>query len=167
MKQVTVSEALSRKFPEWVVLVVTRRSDGFVDVMPAGWAMITSGRPAMFAVSIGHGRYTHELIQQGGAFVIAFPAPGMEEAIQYCGSHSGRDVDKIAQSGLEVTPATQVGPPLIVGAAINLECRLVSKLPTGDHTIFAGEIVAAHIGEEAPSSLVNFGDGTYAVAQPR
>jgi flavin reductase (DIM6/NTAB) family NADH-FMN oxidoreductase RutF len=166
MKRVRVSEALARKYPEWIVLVVTRRSDGLVDVMPAGWAMVTSGRPPMFAVSVGHGRYTHELVERGGEFVIAFPSPGMGPAIDYCGSHSGRDVDKIAQTSLEVLPAAEVAPPLIKGAIANLECRLAGSLSTGDHTIFAGEIVAAHIEEEVPARLVNFGAGRYAPARP-
>ena len=166
MKRVEVSEALARKYPEWVVLVVTRRSDGLVDVMPAGWAMVTSGRPPMFAVSVGHGRYTHELIEQGGEFVIAFPSPGMGPAIDYCGSHSGRDVDKIAHTTLEVLPSSEIEPPLVKDAIVNLECRLAGSLITGDHTIFAGEIVAAHIEEDVRARLVNFGGNRYAAARP-
>ena len=166
MKRVKVSEALSRKFPEWVVLIVTKRSDGFVDLMPAGWAMNTSGTPPMFAVSVGHGRYTHELIEESGEFVIAFPGPGMESVIEYCGSHSGRDVDKVAEVGLELARAEEVGVPLVRDAVINLECRLAGRLSTGDHTIFAGEVLAAHVEEGVERTLVNFGGGRYAVAEP-
>ena len=166
MNRVEVSEALARKYPEWVVLVVTKRSDGLVDVMPAGWAMVTSGQPPMFAVSVGHRRYTHELIEEGGEFVIAFPSPGMGPAIDYCGSHSGRDADKIANTTLDVLPSSEVKPPLIKGAIVNLECRLAGTLRTGDHTIFAGEIVAAHVEEDVRSRLVNFGGNCYAVARP-
>ena len=77
MKEVTFGEAMKRKYPEWVVLVVTVDAQGKVDIMPAGWAMIASGKPPMFAVAVGHTRYTHELIAQAKEFVIAFPSPGM------------------------------------------------------------------------------------------
>lgn len=46
MREVTASEAIAAQRPEWIVLIVTRRADGFVDVMPAGWVMRTSGSPA-------------------------------------------------------------------------------------------------------------------------
>ena len=166
MKEVTFGEAMKRKYPEWVVLVVTTDAQGRVDVMPAGWAMIVSGKPPMFAVAVGHTRYTHELIEKGKEFVIAFPSPGMEAATLYCGTHSGRDVDKIAETKLQIAPAKRVKTPLIKGAVINLECRLDSATRSGDHTVFVGEVLASHIEEAVVKHLVNFGDNHFAVAEP-
>jgi len=54
---------------------------------------------------------------------------------------------------------------VLKGAVANFECRLVNQMDTGDHTIFVGEVVAAHIEEEAPGRLVNFGDFRYATAE--
>ena len=63
--------------------------------------MIASHNPPLFAVAISHENYTHELIRGQKEFVIAFPGPGLEEAIAYTGSCSGRDVeDKFDRSGL-------------------------------------------------------------------
>jgi len=166
MKEVTFGEAMKRKYPEWVVLVVSVDAQRKVDVMPAGWAMIVSGKPPMFAVAVGHTRYTHELIEKGKEFVIAFPSPGMEAATLYCGTHSGRDVDKIAETALQTASAKRVKTPLIKGAVINLECRLDSATRSGDHTIFVGEVLASHIEEAVVKHLVNFGDNHFAVARP-
>jgi flavin reductase (DIM6/NTAB) family NADH-FMN oxidoreductase RutF len=166
MKEVTFGEAMKRKYPEWVVLVVTVDAQGKVDIMPAGWAMIASGKPPMFAVAVGHTRYTHEMIAQAKEFVIAFPSPGMEKATLYCGTHSGRDVDKTAQTALQTVPAKRVKTPLLKGAAINLECRLDSATRSGDHTVFVGEVLASHIEESVEKHLVNFGDNHFAVARP-
>lgn len=165
MKRIPSSEALKRKYPEWIVLVVTMDQQGQVDVMPAGWCMVTSGRPLMFAVSVHPHRHTHTLLREAGEFVIAFPAVGQGPAVWYCGSHSGRDVDKIAHTDLELLPAAEIKTPLIKGAVANFECRLVQQMDTGDHTIFVGEVVAAHIEEEASGRLLNFGDFRYGLAE--
>lgn len=165
MKEVSFGEAMKKKYPEWVVLVVTVDAQGRVDVMPAGWAMIASGTPPMFAVAVGHTRYTHHTIEQGKEFVIAFPSPGMEAATLYCGTHSGRHVDKLKETGLQTMPAKYVKPPLIKGAIINLECRLASATVAGDHTIFVGEVLTAYV-EEGAGHLVNFGDNHFAEARP-
>jgi flavin reductase (DIM6/NTAB) family NADH-FMN oxidoreductase RutF len=165
VRQVSADEALQRKYPEWIVLVVTVDAQGQVDVMPAGWCMVTSGRPPMLAVSIHPHRHTHKLLNEAGEFVIAFPSAGQGPAVWYCGSHSGRDVDKLANTGLETLPAAEVKTPLLKGAVANFECRLVGQMDTGDHTIFAGEVVATHVEEAAPGRLMNFGGFRYALAE--
>ena len=133
--------------------------------MPAGWSMFTSLKPLLYAVSIAPQRYTHGLIEESGEFVVTIPSVGMGSAIYYCGTHSGRDVEKFENCSLEPTPATEAKPPLIKGAVANLECRVVSSLKTGDNTIFVGEVVAAHAEEEAGCRLLNFGDNRYAQPQ--
>ena len=167
MRKTTVNEALQRKYPEWIVLVLTMDSSGQVDVMPAGWCMVTSGRPPMLAVSIHPRRHTHKLLAEAGEFVIAFPSAQQGAAVRYCGSHSGRDVDKIAETDLETLAAVEISTPLLAGAVANFECRLAGQLETGDHTIFAGEVVAAHVDDDAVHRLVNFGEFRYAAAEVR
>lgn len=164
MKQVSFSEAMRKKYPEWVVLISTIDDAGRANVMPAGWAMIVSGDPPMFAVAVRHGHHTHSGIQSQREFVIGFPGPNMEEIIKYCGSRSGRDVDKFEETDLEALPASEVKPPLIGGCIVNLECVLEGELETGDHTTFAGRVVAAHIDENLPGRLMNFGNGEFALA---
>lgn len=166
MREVEVREASLRKYPEWIVLIVTTDGAGRVNIMPAGWSMFTSHEPPMYAVSVGHTRHTHALIRDGREFTVAFPSAGMERAIQYCGTRSGREEEKVSGSGLRLRPASRIKPPLVEGAVVNLECRLAVELETGDHTIFVGEVVAAHAEDDAPGRLLNFGSGLYALAQP-
>lgn len=163
---VTPGYRSSSKYPEWVVLVVTQDAAGRVNVMPAGWAMFAASDPLLFAIAIARDHYTHELIEQHGEFVIAVPAPGMEEAIRTFGSCSGREVDKLATCPVQTMPAAQVKPPLLVGARANLECVLYSRAEAGDHTIFIGRIVAAHEDDAVPGRLMNWGDNLFAPAAP-
>jgi len=164
MKQVSFSEAMKRKYPEWVVLIGTIDDRGQVNVMPAGWAMIVSSDPPMFAVAVNHKAYTHSNIQSQREFVIGFPGPGMGEVIEYCGSRSGRDVDKSKGIGLETFPATRIKTPLIGGCIVNLECALDGELKTGDHTVFAGRVMAAYVDDSLPGRLMNF-SGKFALAR--
>ncbi len=166
MRQVSVSEALQRKYPEWIVFVVTHDPDGPDDLMPAGWCMICSGDPPMAAVAVALTRHTHALIEKTGEFALAWAGAGQEEVVRYAGSHSGRDVDKFARLGLKTRPGVATDVPLPEGCPMVLECRLAGRLLTGDHTIFAGEVLAAHAADPAVANLVNFGSDRYAPAQP-
>jgi len=41
-----------------------------------------------------------------------------------------------------------VKPPLIAECPINIECKLLSVQPVGDHDLFLGEAVAQHMDED-------------------
>jgi flavin reductase (DIM6/NTAB) family NADH-FMN oxidoreductase RutF len=166
VREVEFSEATLRKYPEWIVLIVTVDADQSVNVMPAGWSMVTSHDPPLYAVSVAPSRYTHTLLRQTGEFTVAFPGPDLASAVRYCGTRSGCQVDKVRGTGLRVRGSQRVTPPLLEGAVANLECRVVAELETGDHTIFVGEVVAAHVQDDVPGRLLNFGPGLYALAQP-
>jgi len=163
MREVSWSEAIRRKYPEPMVLIISCDAEGRPNVMPAGWSMVASGRPPMLAVSVGHGRYTHKLIEETGEFVMAFPSEEMKSLIEYTGSCSGRDVDKFTKYNIETIKSKHVKPPLIKDAVACFECKVRGKLTAGDHTIFAGEVLASYISDENINRLYNFGDGKFRI----
>lgn len=155
MKQVEVTKALDRKFPEPVVIVISCDRKGTPNIMPVGWNTQVSVHPPM-AIAINKEDYTHQLILQSRQFVVIFPSKAQKEAVRYSGSHSGKEVNKFHYCGLEKIPAQKVGPPLIKDCVAALECKLVNFMESGDHTIFVGMIVAAHISERHYGRLYNF-----------
>jgi len=161
MIEVPWAEAIRRKYPEPVVLVISCDSDGKANVMPAGWSMIAAGNPPMLAVAIDQSNYTHQLIKETGEFVLAFPSGHMQKVIEYTGSRSGRDTDKFVECRLETLSSKHVKPPLLKEAVSCFECKLRGKLETGDHTIFAGEVLASYISEKYKDRLYNFGNGRF------
>ena len=167
VEAVPFAEAMTRKYPECVVLVTTVDENGTSDVMPAGWATVASHQPPMFAISVGHARYTYELIRRQEEFGIAFPGPGLEQAVSYTGSRSGRDGDKFKESGLKPLKARHISPPPLSGCVVNLECRLAGELEAGDHTIFLGRVVAAYVDKDVPARVLNFGEERFARAVPQ
>lgn len=145
--------------PQRIVLAVTwDEANDRADIIPLGWKMNTSFKPLMFAISIGVTRYSHKLVTEQQAFVLAWPSDDMADAVLHCGTRSGRDCDKFAEAGLTALPATRVKAPLIGECVANLECTLAGTLDTGDHTIFVGEVVASHLAEENRRMLISIGE---------
>jgi len=161
LREVPVEEAWKRKYPERTVLAVSISKDGKPNIITLGWNMPTSIKPPMVAISVGLTRYSHKLISESGEFVLAFPSEGMEGALLFCGTHSGRDVDKFKATGLTPVKAKYVKPPLIAEATVNMECRVVGSIRTGDHTIFVGEILAAYVSDEDKPVLFNVGNWVF------
>ncbi|MBN2290755.1 MAG: flavin reductase family protein, partial [Candidatus Glassbacteria bacterium] len=101
--------------------------------------------------------YTHELLSGTDEFVLAFPGRNMAGEALFCGTHSGRQVDKIAGTGLELVPGREVSVPLLKQAVANFEMKLCGRLDTGDHTIFVGRVVASHRHSDPPERLYTLG----------
>lgn len=142
--------------PERVVWAVAS-FDGKRSICPLGWKMTTSGKPPMMAISVAPQRFTHGLIDGAGEFVLAWPGEDLAEATLLCGTRSGRDLDKFATMNLTPLPAAVVSAPLIKECIANLECRVVGKLTSGDHTIFVGEILAVWVGGAPTRQLCTVG----------
>ncbi len=163
MREVSASEALTRKYPEQVVMVNAYTPEGRANTMAVGWSMVATSSPARYAVAISKKRYTMECIDAHDAFVVSFPSADQEEAMMLCGTESGRDLDKEHDAGFQFERATMVDAPLIVGAVANLECKLVQRYDPGDHYILVGEVVAGHVCEG--DRLTNFGNGNFGAAR--
>jgi len=140
--------------PERIVWAVARNGAA-CSICPLGWKMNTSGSPPMMAISVAPARFTHDLIVNSGEFVLAWPGEDLADATLFCGTRSGRDVDKFHETGLTPLEGAYVKAPLVAECIANLECRLVGQLSTGDHTVFAGEILAVWLNEEPKRQLVS------------
>ena len=157
MIETSVEKAFLKKYPEQVVLVTTISKTGNPNIITLGWSMQTSFDPPMLAISIGHTRYSHFLLNEIPEFVLCFPSEQQKEAVIYCGTHSGRQTDKFKETGLVQVKSRYVKPPVISESVAAFECKIVSKLKTGDHTIFTGEILVAWTSEKNLRRLYNFG----------
>lgn len=135
--------------PRHVVVVTCCSREGRANAITLAWSMPTSFKPPMVAVSVGLGRYSHQLIEEVGEFVVNVPTVKLLRQVYEVGSKSGRDVDKFKLTGLTLGKARAVKPPIIEECIAHLECRVVNSVRTGDHTIFVGEVLAAYAEEEA------------------
>ena len=155
----TYKAAIGRKYPEQVAIALARDPQGKCNPITLGWTMLTSHKPPMMAISVGLTRYSLEAIRQAREFVLCFPSSEMAEETLLFGTKSGRDLDKLAAAGVATQPATKIDGVLLADAVANFECRVVSEVQTGDHVIFVGEVVAAHVNESAGlGRLYSLGD---------
>ena len=157
--ETSFNEAILKKYPEQIVIVLAKEKSGRVNPITIGWVMITSHVPPMMAISVGVNRYSLEVISEAGEFVIAFPSELQEKETLFFGTKSGRDVDKLDISGISTTPAKKIDCLLIDDAVANFECRLAGEFPTGDHVIFAGEVITAHVNPDSPERIYTVGKG--------
>jgi flavin reductase (DIM6/NTAB) family NADH-FMN oxidoreductase RutF len=137
--------AMQTKQYSQIAVVLARDKNGKDNPITVGWYMTTSFHPPMLAISIGKTRYSCEVIRQAQEFVVALMGRDRHEDSMYFGTHSGRNVDKLKERQALTQPAGKINCVLLADANANFECRLAGELETGDHWIFSGEIVAAHV----------------------
>lgn len=51
-------------------------------------------------VFVRYSRFTYEFMEKNSTFTLSFFPEKYRDALNYCGSHSGRDVDKAVETGL-------------------------------------------------------------------
>ncbi len=117
------------------------------NVITLTWAGSLCSEPPVMGISIRPSRHSHPLVQRAGEFVINVPTADLLRAVDYCGSVSGRDVDKLAEMHLTPAPAQVVKTALIAECPVNLECQTVQTVRLGSHDLFLGRVVAVHVEE--------------------
>ncbi len=146
------------------------------------WALLTSGNSEQYntmtvswgglgvlwgrnvaTVYVRGSRYTRGFLDSSDFFTLTFGGGEMHNALAYCGKYSGRDVDKVKETG--ITPVLSENAPYFAEGELVLICRklyrqemaaeaftdkaiLDSIYGDGDyHIIFIGEIEKALIKE--------------------
>ena len=142
------TQAIARKYPEQVAIAIAKDPQGKHNPITLGWTMLTSHEPPLMAISIGHTRYSLEAVRHAREFVVSFPSSAMASETLLFGTKSGRDLDKLAAAGVKTQPASVIDSVLLADAVANFECKLVSELETGDHVLFVGQVVAAHMNQD-------------------
>jgi len=155
------------KYPEWITLLGTKSARGQINLMPAGWALEISADPPLFGISVGFERYSYELMEQSDAFSWIAAADGWGPDIYFCGTHSGRDVEKTKHlQCMKIKPGKSLDVPLLERALRNVECRRIGALVTGDHKMYVGQAVRDEY-DPGRRRLLNFNNRLYAPAVPQ
>jgi flavin reductase (DIM6/NTAB) family NADH-FMN oxidoreductase RutF len=133
----------------WPVPVVLVSCGGMQDWKPnlitIAWAGSVCSDPPMLSISVRPERHSHTIIQATHEFVVNVPSPRQVKVLDWCGTVSGRDVDKFAETGLTPAKALKVRCPIITECLLNIECRVQTFLKLGSHTMFVAEVVAVQV----------------------
>lgn len=117
------------------------------NIITLAWVGTICSDPPMLSISIRPSRYSNELIKQQGEFAVNLPTVDLVRVTDYCGSVSGRKVDKFEATGLTPLPAKAIETVIIAECPVNIECQVTQVLPLGVHDLFLGKVVAVQVDE--------------------
>lgn len=118
------------------------------NILTIAWTGILNSNPPMTYISVRPTRYSHDIIQESGEFVINLTPSRLVRQADICGVKSGKDTNKFELTGLTPEKAEKVSVPLIAECPINIECRVKSVTNLGSHNMFIADILGIDIDEE-------------------
>lgn len=105
---------------DWALLTV--EAGGKTNAMTISWGGVgTLWSRSVATVYVRESRFTFDLMEQAERFSVCFFSEEQHKALQYMGTASGRDEDKVAGSGLTLVAAD--GVPAFAEAHTVLVCR--------------------------------------------
>lgn len=141
------------------------------NIITIAWTGIVNSNPPMTYISVRKERYSHNIIENTGEFVINLCSEELAFATDFCGVRSGRDTDKFKEMKLTPERAEIVRCPMIKESPVNIECHVREIIELGSHDMFIADILKVHVDEQYidrsgrirldQASLVAYNHGEY------
>ncbi len=107
--------------------------------------------PPLLTISPRTNMYSYRLMDEHKQFVVNIPTVEMVHEMEFCGTHSGIEVNKWAVCGFTPVKGDVVDVPLIAECPVNFECVVERQLSfdredgtPGEHEVMIGRIVRVH-----------------------
>lgn len=147
-KIISLKMATMTTLPLPVTLVSTIGKNNTPNIAVVTYITGVNEKPPMFGIAFRPEKYSSSLIRQSKEFVINIPTMKLVKEIDYCGTHTGRKVQKFDQLNLTPIKAKRIKTPLIAECPINIECKLRKVVVLPSHDFFIGEAVAVHVDKD-------------------
>ncbi len=135
-------------FASGVTVVTARTPQDDVHGMTASAFCSLSLQPPQVLVCVDRGSRTHPILSGDDKFGVSILAEEQQHLAEF---FAGVEKDRASAERAGARFAfTAAGMPLLEGALAALECRVVSKHDSGDHTIFIGEVQSVRVGDGLP-----------------
>lgn len=134
--------------PVPAVMVSVTDKEGKSNIITVAWAGTVCTNPPMVSISVRPSRYSYQILEETGEFVINLTNESLVKACDYCGVVSGRDVDKFAKTGLTPIPMEHVHAMGIDESPVNMECKITEKRELGSHAMFIAEVVGVTVDDQ-------------------
>lgn len=111
------------------VLVTTKVGDK-VDSMAISWGMLgIEWNLPIFTTFVRENRFTRTQLDENGEFTVNIPIDSNydKKIIGYCGSRTGKDIDKAKDLNLDLVDGDLVNVPGIKQLPLTLECKVKYK----------------------------------------
>lgn len=146
-KQIWKSEAIL--YPVPIVMVTCGEYDkGEKNIITVAWTGTINTDPAMVYISVRPSRYSYDIIKRTGEFVINLTTRDLCFATDYCGTKSGKNLDKFKETNLTPEKANNLNCAIIKESPVNIECKVKNIVELGTHHMFIANIVSTMVNEK-------------------
>lgn len=141
---------------EWALITAGTKDRANTMTVSWGGVGVLWGKNVVY-IFVRDSRYTKEFIDNNDFFSMTFLSEDYRDALNYCGSHSGRDADKFTAAGL--TLSTRHSIPFVDEGNFVMLCQKMAAVKITDdtfcfpelkekwyadgdmHTMYVGEII--------------------------
>ncbi len=136
-----ISKVLSKL--EYGIYVVTMGEGTKGNAFTASWVTQVSNEPPTVIVSINNKHQSARLLRHLDSFAINVLPEGSEGVAKTYFGPAESGYDKLDAAVLKDAP--QTGSPIILGSVGFLDCKIVNRVESGNHTVYFGEVLAAEL----------------------
>lgn len=158
-------------YPVPAVMVSCGREKEKPNIITVAWAGTVCTNPPMLSISVRPERYSHDIIEETGEFVVNLVTEKLVYATDYCGVRSGKDVDKFKEMHLTPLTSKEITAPGIAESPVNIECKVREVLKLGSHDMFLADVAGVTVENDYmnengkfelnKSGLVTYSHGEY------
>jgi len=130
------------------VAVIGAAREGVTGGLTAAWLTRVSIEPPLLLVSIGHTRFTWDLLEGSRQFTVSLLAADQVAEGRLFGLKSRREVDKWKKTAHVLLGE---GVPALEHCSARFLCELENRFSTGDHDCFVGRIISGEIVAGGPA----------------
>ncbi len=110
------------------------------NIITVAWTGTVCSDPAMLSISVRPERYSHDIIEESGEFVVNLVTERLAKAADWCGVRSGRDYDKFKEMHLTEYISDYMETPAISESPVNIYCKTKEILRLGSHDMYVAEV---------------------------
>lgn len=145
MKESLKSDTILAPIPAVMVSCGNMENSNIITI---AWTGIINSIPPMCYISVRPTRHSYEIIKSTGEFCINLPDDKLVWEADFCGTKSGKEVDKFKNAKLTKEECKHIKCPAIKECPISLECKVKEVKELGSHHMFIAEIVSVNCKKE-------------------
>jgi flavin reductase (DIM6/NTAB) family NADH-FMN oxidoreductase RutF len=139
--------------PRPIAWVVTKSTEGLLNVGAFSFFNAFSGEPAVVGIGVGshkpgRPKDTGVNIRETGQFVVNLVSEANAAQMNVTAIEFDYGVNELEQAGLTHLSSVRVKPPRIAESPVALECELLQIVELGESSLILGRVAAMHIHDE-------------------
>ncbi len=148
MKKINLAQASQFTSPNPVTVVCTEKPDGSTNLATVSWWTYLSYNPNMIAYAMAKTSYSGEMVRSNRKVILTIPGVEIADAVLGCGTTTGRNTDKTAEFGIELTGVEGSSVQIPVHSCLAIVCSLKEYHEVGDHYLYICDVEQVYGNEE-------------------